>query len=93
MFIVAYDISSDKVRNKFSKFLKKYGRKLQYSVVEIKNSPRALRVIKEQVEKVFKPKFALSDSVIIFPVSEFDQKKVLRYGWPVQEEQEVVVFE
>lgn len=35
MIIVSYDISNDKVRSKFSKFLLEYGDRLQYSVYEI----------------------------------------------------------
>jgi CRISPR-associated protein Cas2 len=93
ILIVAYDISNDKLRTKFSKFLKKFGRKIQYSVVEIKNSPRILRIVKTEIEMVYKPKFALTDSVLIFPISPADQPKVQRYGWPVLEEEEVVVFE
>ena len=38
MLIVTYDIHDDKTRTKFGKLLKKYGRRLQYSVFEIKNS-------------------------------------------------------
>ena len=37
MLIVTYDITSNKVRSRFSKYLSKFGRKLQYSVYEIRN--------------------------------------------------------
>ena len=43
MLIISYDISNDKLRTKFSKFLCKFGYRLQYSVFEIKNSKRILR--------------------------------------------------
>ncbi|PIQ79873.1 MAG: CRISPR-associated endonuclease Cas2, partial [Parcubacteria group bacterium CG11_big_fil_rev_8_21_14_0_20_41_14] len=45
MIIVSYDFENDNVRSKFSKFLKKFGRKLQYSVYEIRNSNRILQNI------------------------------------------------
>jgi CRISPR-associated protein Cas2 len=86
MLLVCYDISSDRLRTKFSKFLKKYGRKIQYSIVEIKNSPRLLTIILTEIDKVFKPRFAMSDSVLIVPVSLKDRTKIVRYGYSVQEE-------
>ena len=42
MVIVSYDISDDKLRTKFSKYLSKFGHRLQYSVFEIDNSNRIL---------------------------------------------------
>ena len=36
MLIISYDISETKVRTKFSKFLQKFGRRIQLSVFEIK---------------------------------------------------------
>jgi len=38
VIIVAYDISNNKVRTQFSKFLEKYGVRVQFSVFEIQNS-------------------------------------------------------
>ena len=38
MLLISYDISNDKVRTKFAKYLSKYGFRLQYSVFEITNS-------------------------------------------------------
>lgn len=40
MIIVSYDISNDKRRTKFSKYLMKFGHRIQYSVFEIDNSDR-----------------------------------------------------
>jgi CRISPR-associated protein Cas2 len=57
MLIVTYDIHSDKIRSKFSRLLKKFGRMLQYSVYEIKNSERILRILKTEIEFTFMPKF------------------------------------
>ena len=34
------DISNDKLRTRFSKYLSRFGHRLQYSVFEIDNSPR-----------------------------------------------------
>lgn len=58
MLIVTYDISDDKVRAKFSRLLKKFGRMLQYSVYEIKNSQRILNILITEIEMTFAPKFS-----------------------------------
>jgi len=50
MFIISYDFKDDKVRARFSKYIKKYGRKIQYSVYEIKNSDRVLKNIAKEIE-------------------------------------------
>lgn len=92
MFIVSYDIENDKTRTKFSRLLKQYGRRLQYSVFEIKNSSRILEIIKSEVDHRFKKVFTNNDSVIIYGICDGCEKKIIRYGHPVQEEQEVVFF-
>ena len=92
MFIVSYDIEKDKTRGDFSKFLKKYGRRLQYSVFEMKNSQRILENIKSEIECNFKKRFTNNDSVIIYGLCHSCDQKIIRYGHPVQEEQDVVCF-
>lgn len=77
MMIVSYDISDNKVRTKFSKFLMEYGDRLQYSVYEIKNSDRVLNIITEKVKADFEPLFTNADSVMIF---RFHEREVLRFG-------------
>lgn len=42
MIIISYDISNDKLRTQFSKFLSKFGHRIQYSVFEIENSKKLL---------------------------------------------------
>ena len=37
MLLISYDISNDKIRTKFAKYLSKFGFRLQYSVFEISN--------------------------------------------------------
>lgn len=92
MFIVSYDIESDKTRTKFSKFLEQYGRRLQYSVFEIKNSQRILSNIKSELNLKYKKLFTNNDSVIIYGVCEACKNKIIRIGYSAQEEQEVVFF-
>ena len=93
MLIVSYDFTDDKVRTQFSTYLKQYGRRLQFSVYEIKNSPRILRNVLKEVELRYKPRFTNSDSVLIYSMCKACDAKIVRYGHPVNEEQEVVVFE
>lgn len=93
MLLLSYDITSDKTRTKFAKFINKFGRKIQYSVYEIRNSQRILQNIQTEIELTYKKLFTGSDSVWIFRICEGDKKKVIRYGYAENEEREVVVFE
>jgi CRISPR-associated protein Cas2 len=92
MLLLSYDISNDKLRTQFSKFLNKYGRRFQYSVYEIRNSPRVLNNIVTEIEKVYAKQFGGSDSVVIFTICESDKNKIKRFGFAKNEELEVVVF-
>jgi len=92
MLLISYDFSNDKVRTSFSKFLEKFGRRLQYSVFEIHNSPRVLQNILNEIELVYKKRFTGSDSIIIIPICDGDKKKIRRYGYAKNEEKEVVIF-
>ena len=54
MIVVSYDISDDKLRTKFSKYLSKFGHRLQYSVFEIDNSKRIVDNIVTDIKIVLK---------------------------------------
>ena len=92
MIIVCYDFSDNKTRAKFSKFLKKFGRKIQYSVYEIRNSQRVLKNILDEVELKYKKLFKGSDSILIFRICDGCKKKIVRYGYAANEEAEIVFF-
>jgi CRISPR-associated protein Cas2 len=92
MLFVSYDIANDKLRTKFSKLLLKYGRRLQYSVFEIQHAPRILNRVVNEIENNFKHKFSYSDSVLIWQVSEAEEGKVIRYGYSVHDEEDLVEF-
>ncbi len=64
--IVTYDIQDNKLRTKFSKFLEKQGVRLQFSVFEIHNSERMIKLVCEKIERDFKPCFSEADSIIMF---------------------------
>lgn len=92
MLFVSYDFGNNKVRSKFSKFLKKFGRKLQYSVYEVRHSQRVLQNIMSEVELKYSKQFKNADSIIIAPLCEACKKKVVRYGYAVNEEKDVIMF-
>ena len=79
MLIVSYDIEDTKLRNKFSKYLKRFGYRLQYSVYEVKNSDRVLKNIMIEIENYFSKSFGESDSVVIFKMSATCKK--ISYGY------------
>lgn len=90
MLIISYDISDDKLRNRFSKMLTKNGAiRLQYSVYEINNTNRILENLIIKIENQFAKRFDGSDSVIIFDVSSVKLKK---YGRAIHRDVDVVYF-
>lgn len=91
MIIISYDISSDKKRRRFQKFIEKFGHRVQYSVYEIENSDRILNNVITQIENKFMKQFDESDSVILFMLSS--SCKTIRYGFAEHEEQELLIVE
>ena len=90
MILVSYDISNDKVRTKFAKFLSKFGFRLQYSVFEIHNSDAVLSNIENEIQNVYMKSFTEEDSVIIFNLSATCKKTC--YGYAKNEETGVFVI-
>lgn len=90
MLLISYDISNDKVRTKFAKFLSKYGFRLQYSVFEIHNSDTVLSNITNEIENIYMKTFTEEDSVIIFNLSATSTKTC--YGYAKNEETDVFVI-
>lgn len=92
MLIVSYDFQSNKRRAKFARFLKKYGRRIQYSVFELKNSDRILDNIMKEIKLVYEPNFTKEDSIVIVHTCEGCKKKTERFGYAANEEEEVLFF-
>ena len=90
MLLVSYDISNDKVRTKFAKFLSKFGFRLQYSVFEIDNSEAVLKNIETEIENIYVKSFTEEDSVIIFDMLATCKKTC--YGYAKNEETDVFVI-
>ena len=90
MLIISYDFSNDKTRRQFSKFLEKFGHRIQYSVFEIKDSPRVLQNILISIELKYKKKFTGSDSILIFQLCKGCVSKIKRYGYAKHEESDLI---
>lgn len=90
MIIVSYDISDDKLRTKFAKYLLKFGHRLQYSVFEIDNSRRILDNIISDLKNKFEKRFTQSDCVIIFKLSS--SCEVLRFGYARNDESDFMII-
>lgn len=87
--IVAYDISSNKLRGQFSRFLEKHGVRLQYSVFEVKASTRNLNLIKSKIESQFAKRFSGADSILIFKANTGD---TVKYGNAIHRDQELLLL-
>jgi len=92
MLIVAYDFEDDKKRAKFSRFLEKYGRRIQYSIFEIRNSARVLDNILVEIEEKYKKTFSGADSIIVFQTCGACEKKMLKYGYSENDDKDFLCF-
>lgn len=90
MLIISYDIKDDKLRNSFSKGIRRFGAiRLQYSVYEVVNTQRIFDNLLAYVEMFYSSKFGGDDSVIIFDVASVKLKK---YGNAIYRDQDMVFF-
>ena len=91
MVIVSYDISNDKLRTRFAKFLARFGHRLQYSVFEIDNSERMLDNIEAEVQNKYEKKFDDKDSIIIFRMS--NTCHITRYGYAKHDDEKLIIIQ
>lgn len=89
MLLITYDIHETKLRTKFSNFLCRFGRRVQFSVFEIKNSRRILENITTEIRSKFLPRFSQADSVLIFDIGDTDC--VARFGYASNEECDLLI--
>lgn len=90
MIILSYDIADDKLRNRFSKYILRFGHRIQYSVYEIDNSPQLLENIIQDINNIYGKKFGQEDSVYIFRLSQ--TCKVIRLGYAKNENKDFVII-
>lgn len=89
MVLISYDISNDRKRAKFSKYIQKFGHRLQYSVYEIDNSERILDNIITDINNKFLKTFDQSDSIYIFKMSP--SCKVQKFGYAANEDENLLI--
>lgn len=90
MILISYDISNNKKRTKFSKYLSKFGYRLQYSVFKIENSERILKNIIFDLNNIFLKTFDQSDSVYIFKMSA--SCDIMKFGYAKNDDAELVII-
>lgn len=90
MIIISYDISDNKKRAKFSKYIKKFGHMLQYSVYQIDNSDRILDNIVSDINNKFMKIFDQNDSVYIFHMTS--KCRVEKFGYARNEDKSLLII-
>lgn len=90
MILISYDISDSKLRDKFSKYILRFGHRVQYSVYEIDNSPRILDNIMADITNRFIPKFKQTDSVLIMNLSKTCD--VIKMGYARNEDEDIIII-
>ncbi len=91
MILVSYDISDDKLRTQFAKYLSKHGYRLQYSIFQIKNSKRILSLVSSEIKNNFEKRFSQTDSVMIFNLSE--TCKITKYGYAKNDDETLIIID
>ena len=91
LILLSYDIRDDKLRTKFSKYIKKFGYRVQYSVFEITNSERMLNNIEREIKTNFEKKFSQNDSIIIIRTSK--NCEITRYGYARNDEGDIIMVD
>ena len=89
MIIVSYDVSNTKKRTRFMKFLRKFGRRIQFSVYEIENSPHVLNNVINEINRCFAEEFDETDSVCLFNLSS--SCKIEKYGYAAHEDENLII--
>lgn len=88
MLIISYDIKDDKLRNHFSKGIRRFGAiRLQFSVYEVENTQRIFDNLLTYIEDSYTSRFGADDSVIIFDVNSV---KLRKYGNAIHRDQDIV---
>ncbi len=89
MILISYDISNDKKRTLFSKYLSRFGHRLQYSVFEIENSERILNNIIADLNNRFLKMFDETDSVYVIKLDP--KSDIQRFGYAKHEESDMII--
>ncbi len=77
MYLITYDISLDKIRNKVSKILLDYGSRVQYSVFESDMNEQEMKKVLKKIKELIDP---ATDNVKFYDLCTACEKKTLSIG-------------
>ena len=77
LYLVSYDISNTKTRNKIADTLKNYGQRVQYSVFECRLTEKRWKSMYSQLVKM---PFEDEDSIRLYPLCENCSTKIRIIG-------------
>ena len=89
LYVIAYDIPSDRRRTKVHKVLCGFGQWTQYSLFECHLTQKELVTLHGKLDKLLKPE---EDSVRFYPLCTPCVAKVVTIGSPKPAEQDVFVI-
>lgn len=90
MILISYDISDDKKRAKFCRYISKFGYRLQYSVFKIENSNHILENIIADINNKFSKMFDQRDSIYIFKLNP--NCETLKFGYAANEDDDLLLI-
>jgi len=88
LYVIAYDIPSDRRRRKVHKSLCGFGQWTQYSLFECHLDQRELLLLRDRLDRLLEPE---EDSVRFYPLCEACVSKVQTIGSQAPEERHVFI--
>lgn len=90
MIVLSYDISDDKLRRNFSKFLEQFGHRIQYSVFEIDNSDAIIDNIITEIDNKFRKRFTENDSIMVWKIKH--DNDIIKYGFSRHDDEDIIII-
>ncbi len=87
-FLLCFDLTEDKRRNKFVDLILQYGSRCQYSVFELNLNPPLYRQLKSDLNNF---PLAKGDKLYIYPIPAESSGQIIRKG-PYSRDEDVYVF-
>jgi len=76
LWVIAYDISDTKIRDRISNLLKNHGKRIQYSVFECWLTSQQLKTLRERLKKEIEPE----DQIRWYPLCSWCASKTTWQG-------------
>ncbi len=89
--VIAYDVASNRRRNRVVKLLKGYGRRVNFSVFECSVRARDFQSLRQRIEALIDPG---EDSVLYYSLCStcVDRKHQTGMGWQTEAERRNAIF-